>query len=185
MANSSTSTRASYGRIIYAPTLTFHDPNPPITIENGDGLNDTVVETITASDFQTVTVSFVSDLNETVTATDSQTAGLGFSDTVSETVTATDSATAGLGLSDTVAETVTASDTCDATVVTPPAPPPPPPVQVPAPLPGPLYGLNEIGVASATATFQQRGVSSSQSPLHGVGTAGNKDSILPVKGPIP
>lgn len=25
---------ASYGRIIYAPTLTAHDPNPPITIDH-------------------------------------------------------------------------------------------------------------------------------------------------------
>lgn len=178
---SSTLPGESYGRIIWAPTLTNHDPNPPLTIENGGGLNDTVVETVTATDTQTATVAFVSSITETVTATDVQFSGNVFSDTVVETVTASDSSTGTTpgNFSDSVTESVSATDSCDATVITPPIPPPPP-----APLPGPLYGLQEIGVSGATSELAAQGTSSTASNLNGIGVAGSKDSIHQVKGPL-
>lgn len=181
MAISATFPSASYGRIIWAPTLTNHDPNPPITINDGAGLNDTVVETVSATDTQTATVAFVVDITETVTATETQSSGSMFSDTVVETVTATDSSTGTTptNFSDTVSESVTATDSCDATVTVPPVPPPAPVV-----MPGPLYGLSPVGVASATSEIRGVGTRSATSRLRGVGVSGNKDSIIPVKSPV-
>lgn len=85
-----------YGSIIYAPRLTFHDPNPPITIEDAAGFSDTVLETVAASESQSVIAALAASISETAVLTVTQTANAAFFVICQETITATDSTDAQL-----------------------------------------------------------------------------------------
>jgi hypothetical protein len=130
-AQSGLSLRVSYGRIIYAPTQTFHSPNPPITIKTAIPLNDSVNESAAITESQTATAVLNDTISESAAITDTVTGGLIVSDQVDETMAASDSQDATTAFSDSVAESASISDSQDATIIPLPPIPPIPPLILP------------------------------------------------------
>ena len=152
---------ASYGRIIWAPVPTFHDPNPPLTIDTSS-LSDSVNESVSDSDSQTATAIFNVTVSESAAATDAQSAGLLISDTVSDSVATSDSQSGGLSGSGQSDDSSSVSDTQTATVI-PTPPPPPPPVVIIIPC---VNGTPAaIGMASDSSLLVSQGIRTATSGL--------------------
>lgn len=169
----------SYGRIIWAPGLAFHDPDPPITIDAGSPSSDSVDESSAITDIQNATADYNVSVSESISATESSDASLGLSGQTDESVSVSDGQDGVIGQSGAVAEASSISDSQDATVI--PGPPPTPPIATIVPcvngVPiaiGTSTGTNAIpsaGVSVDSASLRLRGSRTSSSPLRAIGVA--------------
>ena len=103
--------------LIWSPISTFHDPNPPITIED-QSLSDTVDESSNANATQTATAVINAVYAEQVVVAEASVATKVVSDTVSESLTATESSDATVVVAgETNSESATATESPTVTAI--------------------------------------------------------------------